>query len=195
MPLLLPSTDHRVDVPKVTLSPWKRLCIAPGPRFEIGDSSSAPTARPTRGFRGFIGTLDSEIRHNLDREVRYGITNVWVDPDEIAEEIPATDVVELSQRMTDFVTTIRQDTDEIYVRLDDAQSDQSLMTGTLNLLRRDRRSYAPMARLMESEARASCEAWAQSMDASDMARSGVRALQTTVLAQQTEIGDLQAADR
>ncbi|GJT25620.1 hypothetical protein Tco_0895557 [Tanacetum coccineum] len=96
--------------------------------------------------------------------------------------------------MTDFVMTVRQDTDEIYVRLDDAQCDQSLMTGTLNLLRRDRRSHAPMARLMESEARASCEAWAQSIDASDMARSGVRALQTTVLAQQTEIGDLQAAD-
>ncbi|GKG41375.1 hypothetical protein Tco_0470587, partial [Tanacetum coccineum] len=36
-------------------------------------------------------------------------------------------------------------------------------------LRRDRRSHARTARLMESEARASCEAWVQSMDASDMA--------------------------
>ncbi|GJV68691.1 hypothetical protein Tco_1484200 [Tanacetum coccineum] len=44
-------------------------------------------------------------------------------------------------------------------------------SGQLNLLRRDRRSHARIARLMEGEARASREAWVQSMDASDTARS------------------------
>ncbi|GJU83688.1 hypothetical protein Tco_1286053 [Tanacetum coccineum] len=88
-----------------------------------------------------------------------------------AEEIPATDVAELGQRMKDFVSTVRQDIYEIYRRLDDAQDDRL------------------------GEARAAREAWAQSMDASDTARSEVRALQTTVLAQQTEIGDLRAVDR
>ncbi|GKE91828.1 hypothetical protein Tco_1572923 [Tanacetum coccineum] len=73
--------------------------------------------------------------------------------------------------MTDFVTTVRQDTDEIYVRLDDVQSGRSLMIGQLNLLRRDRRSHAHTARLMKSEAKGAYEAWVQSMDASDMARS------------------------
>ncbi|GJS48718.1 hypothetical protein Tco_0598839 [Tanacetum coccineum] len=197
-PLLLPSTDYRAGTLEVTLPPWKRLCITPGPRYEIGECSSAPTARPTRGFRadyGFVGTLDAEIRRDPDREIGYGITDIWEDPDEIAEEIPATDVAELGQRMTDFVTTVRQDTDEIYGRLDDAQDDRLLMSGQLNLLRRDRRSHARTARLMESEARASREAWVQSMDASDTTRSEVRALRTTVLAQQTEIGDLRAADR
>ncbi|GKE81108.1 hypothetical protein Tco_1551108, partial [Tanacetum coccineum] len=76
-----------------------------------------------------------------------------------------------------------KDTDEIYGRLDDAQDDRSLMSGQLNLLRRNKRSHARMARLMESEAKASCEAWVQSMDASDTACSDVRALRTTVLAQ------------
>ncbi|GJU60419.1 hypothetical protein Tco_1238185 [Tanacetum coccineum] len=76
-PLILPSTDRRVDVLEVLLPPRKRLCIASGPRYEIGESLSAPTARPIGGFRANYG--------------------------EIAEEIPATDVVELSQRMTDFV--------------------------------------------------------------------------------------------
>ncbi|GKC44197.1 hypothetical protein Tco_1061919, partial [Tanacetum coccineum] len=102
-PFLLPSTDCRADVPEVTLPPRKRLCIAPGPRYKVVECSSAPTARPTRGFRA--------------------------DYDEIAEEISTTDVVELGQRMTDFVTTVRQDTDEIYGRLDDAQDDRSLMSG------------------------------------------------------------------
>ncbi|GJW13449.1 hypothetical protein Tco_0017582 [Tanacetum coccineum] len=158
---------------------------------------SYPTARPTRGFRsdfGFVATLDAEIRRDLDREIGYGITDVWEYPDEIAEEIPATDVAELGQRMTDFITTIRQYTDGIYRRLDDAQDDRSLMSGQLNLLHRDRRSYAHIARLIEAEGRASCEAWVQSMDASDMTHSMVRALRTTVLAQQSEIGDLRAVD-
>ncbi|GJR95273.1 reverse transcriptase domain-containing protein [Tanacetum coccineum] len=105
------------DVPEVTLPPWKRLCISPGPRYEIGESSSATTTRPTGGFRQIM------------------------------------------------------DTDEIYVRLDDAQSDRSLMTGHLNLLRRDRPSNARTAKLMESEARAAHEAWVQSMDSSDTTRS------------------------
>ncbi|GJT70255.1 hypothetical protein Tco_1029541 [Tanacetum coccineum] len=136
-PLLLPSTDCRADVPEVTLPPQKRLCIAPGPRYEVGECSSAPTARPTGGFRadyGFVGTMDAEIRRDPDREIGYGITDILEDPDEIAEEIPATDVAELGQRMTNFVMTVRQDTDEIYGTLDDAHDDRSLMSGQLNLL-------------------------------------------------------------
>ncbi|GKF74503.1 hypothetical protein Tco_0220835 [Tanacetum coccineum] len=65
------------------------------------------------------------------------------------QEVLAIDVAKLSQRMTDFVTTVRHDTDEIYKRLDNAQDDRSLMS----------------------------------------------ALRTTVLAQQTEIGELRVADR
>ncbi|GJS54193.1 hypothetical protein Tco_0627555 [Tanacetum coccineum] len=196
--LLLPSTDRRAGVLEAELPPWKRLCITLGPKYKIGECSSALTARPTSGFRadyGFVGTLDAEIRRDPDREIGYGITDVWVDPDEIAEVTPATDVAELGQRMTDFITTVRQDTDEIYGRIDDAQDDRLLMSGQLNSLRRDRRSHARTARLMESKARLSREAWVQSMDASDTTRSEVSALWTTVLAQQTEIGDLWAADR
>ncbi|GJR78329.1 hypothetical protein Tco_0149114 [Tanacetum coccineum] len=129
-------------------------------------------------------------------KVGYGITDTW---DEMVEDMygtpAATDVAGLSQRMTDFVTTVRQDTDEIYRRLDDAQDDRLLMSGQLNMPRRDRRAHAYTARLMETEARLSREAWVQSMDASDTARSEVRALQTTVLAQQAKIGALRATDR
>ncbi|GJR12207.1 hypothetical protein Tco_0794859 [Tanacetum coccineum] len=40
-PLLLPSTDLRADIPKAVLPPRKRLCLAPGPRFKVRESSSA----------------------------------------------------------------------------------------------------------------------------------------------------------
>ncbi|GKA16944.1 hypothetical protein Tco_0696781 [Tanacetum coccineum] len=137
-PLLLPSTDYRAGVSEVTLLPRKRLCIALGPRFEVDKSSSAPTARPTGGFRayyGFVGTLDDEIRCDPERE-----------------------------------------------------DDRLLMSGQLNMLRRDRRVYACTARLMETEARLSREAWVQSMDASDTTHSEVRALHTNVTALQSQQG-------
>ncbi|GJR49485.1 hypothetical protein Tco_1400006 [Tanacetum coccineum] len=190
-PLLLSSIVCRAGVFKVTLPPQKRLCIALGLRFEVGESSSAPTARPTGGFRvdyGFVANLDDEIRRDPKREVGYGITDTWDDMVEDIQGTPgATDVAGLSQRMTDFVTAVRQDTDEIYGRLDDAQDDRLLMSGQLNMMCRDRRAHARTTKLMEIEARLSRAAWVQSMDASDTARFKVRALQTTLLAQQAKI--------
>ncbi|GKD40987.1 hypothetical protein Tco_1261194 [Tanacetum coccineum] len=120
-PLLLPSTDYRAGVSEVTLPPWKRLCIALGPKFKVDESSSAPTTRPTGGFRSdyrFVGTLDDEIRRDPKRE----------------------------------------DTNEIYRRLDDAQDDRLLMSGHLNMLRRDRHAHPRTARLMETKAKLSHEA-------------------------------------
>ncbi|GKF03127.1 hypothetical protein Tco_0030050 [Tanacetum coccineum] len=55
--------------------------------------------------------------------------------------------------MTEFETRVRQDTDEIYTRLDDGQSERQLMAGRLNMLYRDRRAHARTARLMETKAR------------------------------------------
>ncbi|GJY67220.1 hypothetical protein Tco_0469458 [Tanacetum coccineum] len=87
--------------------------------------------------------------------------------------VPATNDTELGQRMTNFATRVRQDTDEIYVRLDDEQTEQQLMDGRLNMLYKDRHAHARTALLMEREARMSREAWGRSMDASNLARSEV----------------------
>ncbi|GJZ01933.1 hypothetical protein Tco_0519894 [Tanacetum coccineum] len=137
--LLLPFADHGADMPKVCLPPRKRLCFAFGPRYEVGESLSAAAARPTRGFRadyGFVATMDREIRR-----------------------APATDDTELGQQMTEFTTRVRQDTAEIYTRLDDEQTERQLMAGRLNMLYRDRRAHARTALLMKREARMSQEAW------------------------------------
>ncbi|GJV87120.1 hypothetical protein Tco_1531058 [Tanacetum coccineum] len=75
-------------------------------------------------------------------------------------------------RMTEFTTRVRQDTNKIYTRLDDEQTERQLMAGRLNMLYRDRRAHARTARLMEAEARMSREA-----------------------SQQVVITELQAADR
>ncbi|GKB69930.1 putative reverse transcriptase domain-containing protein [Tanacetum coccineum] len=158
-PLLLPSTNRREDRPEVTLPPRKRLGIAFGPRYEVRESSSTAATRLAGGLRadyGFVATMDREIRRDLERDVRYGITDSW---DEIVEAIQGTlivtDVAEFSQRMTEFETRVRQDTDEVYTRLDDEQTERQLLAGQFNMLFRDRRAYARTARLMEAEARIS----------------------------------------
>ncbi|GJV98728.1 putative reverse transcriptase domain-containing protein, partial [Tanacetum coccineum] len=119
--------------------------------------SSAP--RPTRGFRtdyGFVAYLDAEIRRDPERDVGYGITNTW---DEILVGMlgaPATDDTELGRRMIEFSTMVRQDTYEIYGRLDEAHDARAVLSGRLNLLQRDRCSHAYTTLLTEREARLSC---------------------------------------
>ncbi|GKE89774.1 putative reverse transcriptase domain-containing protein, partial [Tanacetum coccineum] len=151
-PLHLLSTNCREDRPKVTLPPRKRLGIALGPTYEVGESSSAAAIRPDGGLRadyGFVSTIDREIRRDPERDVGYGITNSW---DEIVETLkgaPVSTDTKLGRHMTVFETRVRQDMDEIYMR--------------------DRRVHARTARLMKTEARMSKEVWGRSMDASDLA--------------------------
>nr|GFC52978.1 hypothetical protein [Tanacetum cinerariifolium] len=86
-PLQLPSASRREDKPKITLPPRKRLDIALGPRYEVGESSSAAAARPAGGLRvdySFVATVDREIVRDPEREVGYGITDSW---DEIVETL------------------------------------------------------------------------------------------------------------
>nr|GEX56338.1 putative reverse transcriptase domain-containing protein [Tanacetum cinerariifolium] len=168
-PLQLPSASRREDRPEVTLPPRKRLGIAFGPGYEVGESSSAAAARPAGGLKadyGFVATIDREIRRDPQREVGYEITNLW---DEIVETLhgaPISTDTELGRYMKEFETRVRRDTDEIYSRLDD-----------------------------EQKARLSREAGVRSMDASDLASGEVMSLHTTVLGQTTKIMELHATDR
>ncbi|GJW76504.1 putative reverse transcriptase domain-containing protein [Tanacetum coccineum] len=201
-PLLLPSASRREDIPEVTLPPRKRLGIALGPGYEVGESSSAVAARPAGGLRadyGFVATIDREIRRDPEREVGYGITDSWDEIVETLQGAPVSTDTELGQHMTAFKTRVRQDTDEVYTRLDDEQSQRQLLAGRLNMLLlnmlfRDRRAHAYTRHQMETEARLSREAWRRSMDASDLARGEVMSLCTTVLGQMSEIRKLHDVD-
>ncbi|GJR97234.1 hypothetical protein Tco_0269408 [Tanacetum coccineum] len=167
-PLHLISTDRREDRPEVTLPPRKRLGIALG--------------------------LACEIRCDPQRDVGYGITDSWDEIVETLQRAPVSTNTELGRHMTAFETRVRQDTDEIYMRLYDEQSQRQLLAGRLNMLFRDRRAHAHTRFLMKTDARMSREAWVGSMGASDLARTEVMSLRTTVLAQQSQIRELQSAD-
>ncbi|GKB95764.1 hypothetical protein Tco_0981901 [Tanacetum coccineum] len=66
---------------------------------------------------------------------------------------PTIDDIELGRWMTKFTTRVRKDTDEIYTRLDDEQTERQLMAGQLIMLYRDRHAHARTTLLMEREAR------------------------------------------
>nr|GFB78066.1 hypothetical protein [Tanacetum cinerariifolium] len=197
-------TDESVATPpphpvyQVTLPPRKRLDITLGPRYEVGESSSAAAAIPVGGFRAdydFIATVDREIMRDPEREVGYGITDSWDEIVETLQGAPVSTDTELDGYVREFETRVRQDMDEIYTRLDDEQTERQLLAGRLNMLFRDRRAHAYTLHLMETEARMSREAWARATDASDLVHGEVISLRTTVLGQISEIKELQAADR
>nr|GFA42003.1 hypothetical protein [Tanacetum cinerariifolium] len=164
-PLQLPSASRREDRPEVTLPPQKRLGIALGPRYEVGESSFVVAARPAGGLRadyGFVATMHREIMRDPEREVGYGITDSW---------------------------------DEIVETLQGAPTERQLLAGRLNMLFKDRRAHAYTHHLMETEARMSREAWVQATDASDLVHGEVMSLRTTVLdhKRSTEITELRTA--
>nr|GFA04906.1 reverse transcriptase domain-containing protein [Tanacetum cinerariifolium] len=147
-PSQLPSASRREDRPEVTLPHRKRLDIALGPRYEVGESSSAAAARPAG--------------------VGYGITDSWDEIVETLQGAPVSTDTELGGYVREFETRVRQDMDEIYTRLDDEQTERQLLAGWLNMLFRDRRAHAYTRQLMETEARMSREAWVRATDASDL---------------------------
>nr|GFD01590.1 hypothetical protein [Tanacetum cinerariifolium] len=61
--------------------------------------------------------------------------------DEIVETLqgtPASTDTKLGRYMREFETRVRQDSDEIYMSLDDEQTERRLLAGWLNMLFRDR---------------------------------------------------------
>ncbi|GJT55678.1 putative reverse transcriptase domain-containing protein [Tanacetum coccineum] len=193
-------TDESVATPpppltyRTTSRIFKRLYLPLGPRFKVGESSSS-VARPAGGYKAdywFIGTLDAKLRHDRVREIGYGITDVWEDPAEATEEVPPTTIAELSQRVTDLVTTIRHEIDGINVRFEDAQYDRALLSGQVNMLRKDRQYYLHTSMLVESEARVAREAWEQSMGCSRVVHDELQAYQTHTQIQDTRIFLLEA---
>ncbi|GKA50563.1 hypothetical protein Tco_0743636 [Tanacetum coccineum] len=86
--------------------------------------------------------------------------------------------------------------DGSYILSDDARyGNRALLRARVNMLDGDRPFHRRTAILMEEEARLSRAAWAQSMDACDQVHSKGILLRTMVIAQQSEIVELQAADR
>nr|GFC28260.1 hypothetical protein [Tanacetum cinerariifolium] len=164
-------------------------------------SHSPPLQQPSANQLEVLGQITAllplwtERSCVIQREVGYGITNSWDKIVETLQGAPVSTDTELGRYVREFEMRVRQDTDEIYMRLDDEQTERQLLAGRLNMLFRDRRAYAYIRQLIKTEARMSREAWVRATDASNLVHGEVMSLRTTVLGQMSEIRELQAADR
>ncbi|GJS43202.1 hypothetical protein Tco_0568245 [Tanacetum coccineum] len=197
----LPSPVHETEIPEICLPLRKRPCrTTPGPGYEVGESSAAGAARQVgpatarADLYGFADMLDAAPGRQTSRELGYGITDTW---DGTGRSLPGdcTDLPRGGHQRVMSGYTVDQEDRIYYSQLDDARHDRALLRARVNMLYRDRPFHRRTALLMEEEARVSHAAWAQSMDACDQVRSEGISLRTTVMAQQSEIAELQAADR
>ncbi|GJQ97598.1 hypothetical protein Tco_0008737 [Tanacetum coccineum] len=172
----LPSHVHDTEIPEMWLPLRKRLCrTAPGPGYEVGESSAAGTARrvgPTTAradLYGFADTLEAAPGRPMSRELGYGIRDTW----------------------DDLVGATKREWHD-HPR---GGSPESYELARVNMLESDSPFHRRTAVLMEEEARLSRAAWAQSMDVCDQTHSEGILLRTTVMTQQSEIVELRAADQ
>ncbi|GKA85843.1 hypothetical protein Tco_0807497 [Tanacetum coccineum] len=86
-----------------------------------------------------------------------------------------TDMAEVSQRMTEFETRVRRDTDEVYTRLDDEQTRRQLLAGRHNMWFRDRQVMSLRTTMLAQQ-------------------SEIRELQSVDCGRQTMITEMLAAD-
>nr|GEU88251.1 putative reverse transcriptase domain-containing protein [Tanacetum cinerariifolium] len=172
-PLLLPSTTHRTNIPEAEMSPQKRVCFTtPTYRFKVRKSSTAAAARQTghtlarRVDYGFIDTLDASIRASKGRVM--------------------TAVEEVNKRVTDLVTTQRQDTHVLYVCHGDAQDDSDVLRAQISLLTRERRYFCSMSLSYEREVVYARRAWGYSEGRIQAMEAHIRILEVQVRTLQTQ---------
>ncbi|GJX22804.1 putative reverse transcriptase domain-containing protein [Tanacetum coccineum] len=192
---------HETEMHEICLPLRKRpRRTTPSPGYEVGESSAAGTARqvgPTTAradLYGFADMLDAAPVTARRPKRLAMVSDTWDDLVGAIQEIAPTTLEGVNQRVIELATTVDQEDDIIYSQLDDARHDRALLRARVNMLYRDRPFHRRTALLMEEEARVSRAAWAQSMDACDQVHSEGISLRTTVMAQQSEITELQAAD-
>nr|GEW17869.1 retrotransposon protein, putative, Ty3-gypsy subclass [Tanacetum cinerariifolium] len=138
-----PPVDRRDDIPKTEMPPHKRSCLfSLGSKYEIGESS---TARLTR------------------------------DPAEEVHKIAPMTLGEVNTRVTKLVELHEHDTQDLYALLEDVQDSRTRLSQRVtmdsqrvDLLIEDRIAHRETILIMEEEAYAAQEAWAHSIELSQV---------------------------
>nr|GEY44653.1 reverse transcriptase domain-containing protein [Tanacetum cinerariifolium] len=102
------------------------------------------------------------------REVRYGIRDTWIDPTEAVPDMASTTLEKVNTRVTELAELHEHDTQDLYALLEDAQLGRtrisqrvSMDSQRVDLLIGDRMTLQEIVLIVEKEAYAAREAWAQ----------------------------------
>nr|GFA83192.1 hypothetical protein [Tanacetum cinerariifolium] len=185
-------------------------CMAPVtlPLPPLPPSSYPPPPVDRKDDYGFTDTVKAEIRHRGIREVGYGIRDGWIDPAEAVPEMAPTTLEKVNTKVTELVELHEHDTQDLYAPLEDAQDGRthisqrvSMDSQRVDLLMGDRMNLQETVWIVEEEAYAAREAWAQLMQQTEMAglRETDRLRQSQIVEtlrvmrdMRQEMGDMQA---
>nr|GEY29521.1 hypothetical protein [Tanacetum cinerariifolium] len=152
--------DRRDGIPESKQPPRKRLCLA---------------------------TLGS-------REVGYGIRDTWIDPVEAVPDMASTTLEKVNTRVTELAELHEHNTQDLYALLEDAQDGRTHISQRVardsqrvDLLMGDRTTLQETVWIVEEEAYAAREAWAQ--------LTQQQLHETHSQMQQTEMAGLRETDR
>ncbi|GJZ30357.1 hypothetical protein Tco_0575404 [Tanacetum coccineum] len=106
------------------------LPSSPLPHYQPHWESSTAVPRPAGG-------------HGID----YGIRDTWVDPREVVEKIAPVTLEGVNTRVTELAVMQEQDTQDIYVVIEDAQDRQTRIFQSFETLIDDRQYHYETARL------------------------------------------------
>nr|GFB96032.1 hypothetical protein [Tanacetum cinerariifolium] len=158
IPLPIPSTSRRAEIPEVDTPPRKRLLLtAPRPGYEVRESSAVATARQpgptiTRSVdRSFVDTMETRFQ---DTERRM---------------MTALEMVNM--RVSYQVDVRSKESSDFYSRHHDAREDRAAVRAEIEVLRRERLAY-------EQESIQICEALARSKAYSRTLEARVVVLET-----------------
>nr|GEX78845.1 hypothetical protein [Tanacetum cinerariifolium] len=174
------------DRPEVTLPPRKKLGIALGPGYEVGESSSAAAARPAGGLRadyGFVATMDREIMHDPEREVGYGITESW---EEIVETLQGA-LVSTDTELGGYIDRRAHAYTCHLMETEARMSREAWMTEIRELHAADRKRHIVILELLRADHRRSTEI----IELRTALQGQVTALQGHVIALQAQVTALQ----
>ncbi|GJS20366.1 hypothetical protein Tco_0448998 [Tanacetum coccineum] len=184
-PLLVPSTSHKTGIPEAEMPPRKKACFTTAFGFDVGESSSAATARQPGP------TLEADLRRDRVRGMGYGIIDTWDEIVKAMQEIASTTLEGVNQRVTELATTVRHDTFKFYVRFKDAQDNRAFLRARVNTLFRDRLYYRHTTMLLDREATYARRAWTGSEDRSVAIEAHVRTLEAQVATLMAQTPSLQ----
>nr|GEY47500.1 putative reverse transcriptase domain-containing protein [Tanacetum cinerariifolium] len=142
------STSHSLPLPLPFILSLTRS-DAPSSGTPLLLPISTPTSPPPLQLPS-ASRREDKPEVTLPPQKRLGIALVPGYEDEIVETLqgaPVSTDTELGGYIREFDTRDRRDTDEIYLRLDDEQSERQLLAGRLNMLFRDRRAHTYTQRL------------------------------------------------
>nr|GFA18005.1 hypothetical protein [Tanacetum cinerariifolium] len=157
-----PPVDRREGIPESEQPPCKRLCLSTlGSEYEVGKSSIRGRGVDYR----FTDTIEAELRHRDIREVGYGIRDTWIDLAEAVPEMAPKTLEKVNTRVTELAELYEHDTQDLYALLKDAQD----------------------VWIVEEEAYAACEAWAQLVGLNQTAHHELQTLREHVYAQEYQL--------